>query len=172
MALPPRFWRTYMALTNQGVKDIKMYPVAPTGARLLHPKEMAGRNILMIEVSFDQVKRASWMKMGALSFQCIDHHATSCSHWSAEANPIHTELCATLQVFRHFFLQQEVPFWLHVIDHIDHWDYPSDADRCVRELLNIIAHKPVQSKSFINDATKAGVVIIQTAFHFYFFYFT
>ena len=73
----------HMALTNQGVKDIKMYPVAPTGAGLPHPKEMAGRNILMVEVSFDQVKRASWMKVGALSIQCIYHHATSCSHWSA-----------------------------------------------------------------------------------------
>ncbi len=106
----------HMALTNQGVKDIKMYPVAPTGAGLPHPKEMVGRNILMVEVSFDQVKRASWMKVGALSIQCIDLHATSCSHWSAEANPIHTESCAALQVFRHFFPQQEVPFWLHVID--------------------------------------------------------
>jgi hypothetical protein len=142
----------HMALTAQGVADIKMYPVAPTGAGLPHPKEMAGRHVLMVDVSFDQVKRASWTKAGALSIQCIDHHATSCSHWSAEANPIHTESCAALQVFRHFFPQQEVPFWLEVIDRIDRWDNPSDADRCVRELLNIIAHKPVQNKGAIDDA--------------------
>ena len=142
----------HTALTNQGVTDIKMYPVAPTGAGLPHPKEMAGRHVLMVDVSFDQVKRAAWTKAGALSIQCIDHHATSCSHWSAEANPIHTESCAALQVFRHFFPQQEVPFWLHVIDRIDRWDNPTDADRCVRELLNIIAHKPVQHKDSIDAA--------------------
>jgi hypothetical protein len=103
----------------------------------------------MVDISFDQAKRAAWTAAGALSIQCIDHHATSCSHWSAEANPIHVESCAALQVFRHFFPQQEVPFWLEVIDRIDRWDNPTDADRCVRELLNIMAHKPVQHKDSI-----------------------
>ncbi len=57
-------------------------------------------------------------------------------------------------MFRHFFPQQEVPFWLHVIDRIDHCDNPSDGDRCVRDLLNIIAHKPVQRKSSIDEALR------------------
>jgi hypothetical protein len=35
----------HMALTAQGVADIKMYPVAPTGAGLPHPKDMAGRHV-------------------------------------------------------------------------------------------------------------------------------
>jgi hypothetical protein len=139
----------HTALTEQGVADIKMYPVAPTGVGLPHLKEFAGRHILMVDISFDQAKRAAWTAAGALSIQCIDHHATSCSHWSAEANPIHVESCAALQVFRHFFPQQEVPFWLEVIDRIDRWDNPTDADRCVRELLNIMAHKPVQHKDSI-----------------------
>ena len=37
-------------------------------------------------------------------------------------------------------------FWLQHIDRIDRWDNPTYEDRCVREVLNIIAHKPVQKK--------------------------
>jgi hypothetical protein len=48
--------------------------------------------------------------------------------------------------FRHFFPQQEVPYWLHIIDRIDRWDNPTYEDRCIREVLTSIAHKPVQNK--------------------------
>jgi hypothetical protein len=77
---------------------------------------------------------------------CIDHHASAVEHWPAGACPINTAACAALQTWQHFYPTQEVPFWLHHIDRIDRWDNPTYEDRCVREVLNEIAHKPVQKK--------------------------
>jgi hypothetical protein len=77
---------------------------------------------------------------------CIDHHESSIAHWSADECPVNTSHCAAIQTWQHFYPQQEIPFWLHAIDRIDRWDNPTDDDRCFREILNIIAHKPVQKK--------------------------
>jgi hypothetical protein len=49
-------------------------------------------------------------------------------------------------VFRHFFPQQEVPYWLNIVDRVDRWDNPTVEDRCIREVMTGIAHKPVQNK--------------------------
>ena len=125
---------------------VKMYPVAPTGAGIPSMKEINGTHVLMVDVSFDLGQRQKWMKNGALSVNCIDHHATSKDHWPADQNPIHVECCAALQVFRYFFPEEAIPFWIHVIDRIDRWDNPTYEDRCIREVLNELAHKPVKDK--------------------------
>jgi hypothetical protein len=132
----------HLALTRQGVTDIKMYPAAPTGAGLPSLKEMVNAHILLVDISFDASVRATWV--GALSVNCIDHHATSADHWPA--GTIHTECCAAMLTFRHFFPQQEVPYWLHIIDRVDRWDNPTYEDRCIREVLTGIAHKPIHNK--------------------------
>ena len=132
----------HLALTRQDVTDIKMYPTAPTGAGLPALKEMVNAHILLVDISFDEAVRATWV--GALSVNCIDHHATSCNHWPA--GTIHTECCAAMLTFRHFFPQEEVPYWLHIIDRVDRWDSPTYEDRCIREVLTGIAHKPIQNK--------------------------
>ena len=132
----------HYALTLQGITNIKMYPAAPTGAGLPSLKDMANAHILLVDISFDAATRETWK--GALSIQCIDHHATSENHWPV--GTIHTECCAAMLTFRHFFPQQEVPYWLHIIDRIDRWDNPTYEDRCIREVLTGIAHKPVQNK--------------------------
>uniref|UniRef100_A0A6C0KRR9 DHH family protein n=1 Tax=viral metagenome TaxID=1070528 RepID=A0A6C0KRR9_9ZZZZ len=128
---------------------VRLYPVAPTGSGIPSIKLIKDTHVLMVDVSFDIGQRQKWMKGGALSVECIDHHATSKDQWPADGNPIHTECCAALQVFRHFFPEEVVPFWIYVIDRIDRWDNPTYEDRCIREVLNELAHKPVQDKSQI-----------------------
>ena len=125
---------------------IHMYPISPSQTNTwptIH--QMTGTNILLLDVSFPKEYRTEWLRCGALSIDCIDHHATSISHWP-ENCPIDIESCAALQTWHRFYPGIEVPFWLNSIDRIDRWDNPTDDDRCIREVLNVIAHKPVQKK--------------------------
>ena len=153
----------YLKLSQTGI--VKMHPVAPTGAGVPPMREIKDTHILMVDVSFDLGQRQKWMKAGALSVECIDHHATSKDHWPSDGNPIHVESCAALQVFRHFFPEEAVPFWLNTIDRIDRWDNPTEEDRCIREVLNVLAHKPVQDKRMIEsviDETKDWMAAMAT----------
>lgn len=123
---------------------INMYPISPSQTDTW-PKQMAGTHILLLDVSVPKQYREQWLKDGALSVECIDHHATSIEHWP-ENCPINTENCAALQTWQHYYPEKEIPFWLHHIDRVDRWDNPTYEDRCIREVLNLIAHKPVQKK--------------------------
>jgi len=135
----------HSALKNTGT--VNMYPISPSQTNTW-PKtnEMAGTHILLVDVSVPEVYRVAWTTGGALSVNCIDHHASAVEHWPAGASPINTAACAALQTWQHFYPAVPVPFWLHHIDRIDRWDNPSYYDRCIREVLNEIAHKPVQKK--------------------------
>lgn len=133
---------TYYTSKNVGVT---MYPICP-GQPNTWPAldKLAGTHILLTDVSVEKEFREKWMNGGVLSIQCIDHHESSIQHWTNEPNPIHTECCATLLTFRYFFPEEEPAPWILSIDRIDRWDNPTYEDRCLREMLNIIAHKPVQ----------------------------
>ena len=135
----------HSVLKNQGT--VNMFPISPSQPNTW-PKtaEMTGTHILLLDVSVVESHRTAWTTGGALSVNCIDHHASAVEHWPAGANPINTAACAALQTWQHFYPGTEVPFWLHHIDRIDRWDNPTYEDRCVREVLNEIAHKPVQKK--------------------------
>ena len=135
----------HSALKHQGT--VNMFPISPSQPNTW-PKttEMAGTHILLVDVSVTENYRSAWLIGGALSVNCIDHHASAIEHWPAGACPINTASCAALQTWQRFYPTQEVPFWLHHIDRIDRWDNPTYEDRCVREVLNEVAHKPVQKK--------------------------
>jgi hypothetical protein len=136
----------HSALQHTGT--VNMFPISPSQTNTWpKAKEMAGTHILLVDVSVAQNHRDAWIAAGALSVNCIDHHASAVEHWPAGACPINTAACAALQTWQHFYPTQEVPFWLHHIDRIDRWDNPTYEDRCVREVLNEIAHKPVQKKT-------------------------
>ena len=134
----------HYALTLQGITNIKMYPAAPTGAGLPSLKDMANAHILLVDISFDAATRETWK--GALSIQCIDHHATAIEQWPADACPIHTEHCAALQAFHYFFHGMKAPEWLHSIDRVDRWVDVTYEDRCLREFLHELARLPVQHR--------------------------
>jgi len=142
------WFSAYFAYTSIGVlHPVQMYPIAP-GQPNTWPREeaMAGTHILMLDVSVAQHYREAWLAKGALSVRCIDHHATSVEHWAMEPCPIHTETCAAMQTFRHFYPDSPIPYWLTVIDRVDRWDNVTYDDRCLREVMNIICHKPVEKK--------------------------
>ena len=126
---------------------VTMYPISPSQTNTW-PKlaEMAGTHILLVDVSVAEEHRVKWLDGGVLSINCIDHHASAIEHWPTIDNPINTTMCAALQTWKRFYPGVDVPFWLHHIDRIDRWDNPSYYDRCIREVLNEIAHKPVQKK--------------------------
>ena len=135
----------YSSLKNQGT--VTMYPISPSQTNTW-PKmaDMKGTNIILLDVSVAEVHRNTWIAGGALSVNCIDHHASAIEHWPVGACPINTESCAAIQTWMRFYPSLEIPFWLKHIDRIDRWDNPTYEDRCVREVLNEIAHKPVQKK--------------------------
>ena len=134
------------ALTPQA-SNIKMYPISPSQTNTWPSiAEMAGTHILLLDVSVAASYRTSWTLGGALSINCIDHHASAVEHWPVGASPINTASCAAIQTWKCFYPSMEPPFWLHHIDRIDRWDNPTYEDRCVREVLNEIAHKPVQGR--------------------------
>jgi len=125
----------------------KMFPIAPSQPNTWPSKEqMTGTHILLLDVSVAEEYRTAWLKAGALAVNCIDHHASAVEHWPADACPINTTACAALQTYRAFYPGAEVPFWLEHIDRIDRWDNPTYQDRCIREILNVISHLPVQKK--------------------------
>jgi hypothetical protein len=159
----------HSVLKNAGT--VNMYPISPSQTNTW-PKtaDMAGTHILLVDVSVAESYRTAWLTGGALSVNCIDHHASAVEHWPAGACPINTAACAALQTWQHFYPAVPVPFWLHHIDRIDRWDNPTYEDRCVREVLNDIAHKPVQKKQaeafaltelfLANMATPMGLMMV------------
>ena len=134
----------YSILRTKGA--LAMYPIAP-GQPNTWPSAavLEGTHVLMVDVSVPEATREHWMARGALSIQCIDHHASAVEHWS-ECCPIHVESCAAMQTWSHFYPSLPMPFWLHQIDRMDRWDHPTEDDRCVREVLIQISHKPVQKR--------------------------
>ena len=130
-----------------GNNVVQMYPISPSQINTWPSSEqMKGTHILLVDVSVQEKYRTKWIERGALSVKCIDHHASAIEHWPADACPINTKKCAAYQTWQYFYPTVPVPFWLDHIDRIDRWDNPTYEDRCVREVLNIIAHKPVQNK--------------------------
>ena len=135
-------------IARKAINDVSvnMYPISPSQTNTWPSiEQMKDTHILLLDVSVPKEYRDQWLKGGALSVDCIDHHVTSIQHWP-ENCPINTESCAALQTWRRYFPDADVPFWLHSIDRIDRWDNPTEDDRCIRELLNTISHKPVQNK--------------------------
>ena len=130
---------------------VRLFPISPSQSNTWPGMDiMAGTHILMVDVSVAENYRAEWIAKGALSVNCIDHHLSSAEHWPEYACPINIESCAAMQTFRHFYPNDPIPFWLVIIDRIDRWVNVTYEDRCLREILNEIAHKPVQKK--IGDA--------------------
>ena len=135
----------YTILRTKG--SLSMYPIAP-GQPNTWPSAavLEGTHVLMVDVSVPEATRDHWMARGALSIKCIDHPASAMEHWSAECCPIHVESCAAIQTWQHFYPGLPIPFWLQQIDRMDRWDHPTEDDRCIREILAQIAHKPVQKR--------------------------
>jgi hypothetical protein len=139
---------SYLKNNNQ----VKMFPISPCQQNTWPSiNEMKGSHVFLLDVSVDKFHRKNWIKNGILSIECIDHHDSSIHHWVDE-KVINTSACAALQTFSFFFPEKAIPNWLHTIDRIDRWDNPTYEDRCLREVLNIIAHKPVQKQ--MNEAFK------------------
>lgn len=133
----------YYALSQTG--EVNMYPIS-LNHHHTWPSHMqiTGSHVLLLDVSVAESFRNEWMAAGILSINCIDHHASAIEHWLPEMCPINTASCAAVQTWHTFYPEQAVPFWLMHIDRIDRWDNPTYEDRCIREVLNIISHKPVQ----------------------------
>ena len=133
----------YTVLRTKGT--LQMYPIAP-GQPNTWPSAsvLEGTHILMVDVSVPEDTRQMWLAHGALSIQCIDHHASAVEHWPGSCCPINVESCAAIQTWSHFYPSLEVPFWLYQIDRMDRWDHPTEDDRSIREILSQISHKPVK----------------------------
>ncbi len=129
--------------------QVKMYPISPN-QRNTWPniKEMTGTNVLLVDVSVEESIRKEWLSKGVLAIECIDHHASAIPHWplnpDGTSTVIDTTRCAALQAWMRFFNMLPIPGWLQQIDRIDRWENPTYEDRCLREVLNVIAHYPVQ----------------------------
>lgn len=141
------WFSAYIAHSAIKSGPIQMFPIAP-GQMNTWPSmnKLVGTHIIMLDVSVPEKNRAYWMAHGALSINCIDHHSSSIEHWPKDACPINVNTCAALQTFHHFYPDRPIPFWLVIIDRIDRWENVSREDRYFREVLNIIAHKPVQKE--------------------------
>lgn len=142
------WFSAYIAHTAlKTVGPISMYPISPSQTNTWpKPADMARTNIILLDVSVAESHRKAWLAAGAVSINCIDHHESAIAHWPAGCCPINTASCAAMQTWQHFNPGVPAPFWLHHIDRIDRWDNPTYEDRCIREVLNEIAHKPVQKK--------------------------
>ena len=140
------WFSAYFAYCNfQHQGGVQMFPIAPSQSNTWPTSDvMEGTHIWLLDVSVPEHVRTEWMKSGALSVQCIDHHATAVDQWPADACPIDTECCAALQTYRHFYPEAAEPEWLHSIDRVDRWVNVTYEDRCLREFLHEIARKPVQ----------------------------
>jgi hypothetical protein len=132
----------YSTLYTKG--PVQLFAISPNQPRTWPTgQEMSGTNILMVDISVPEEYRKKWLAAGALTIMCIDHHATSTEHWTPAECPIHVESCAAIQVHTFFFPDMPIPGWLAAVDRIDRWDNPTEEDRCMREVLSYIAHKPV-----------------------------
>ena len=135
----------HSSIKHQG--SVRQYPIAPGQPNTWPAVNMMRNNhVLLVDVSVPQATRDMWLACGVLSVKCIDHHASAVEHWPADNCPINTESCAAIQTWQFFYPQTPVPEWLKCVDRIDRWDHPTEEDRCLREVLHIIAHKPVQRK--------------------------
>ena len=148
----------YMALHTKG--PVQFFFLSPNQERTW-PKgqELRGTHVLLLDISVPQECRDAWTEQGAVSIMCIDHHASSVCHWPEGQCPINTESCAALQVHSHFYPEVPAPGWLKAIDRIDRWDNVTADDRCIREVLSIIAHKPVRGE--IEEAVTLTTKFVQ-----------
>ena len=139
------WFAAYFAYCNLQETNVQMFPIAPSQPNTWPSAEtMEGTYVWLLDVSVPEYIREEWFAAGALTIQCIDHHATAIEQWPAACCPIHTDCCAALQTFRHFYPDAEVPAWLHSIDRVDRWVDVTYEDRCLREFLHEIARLPVQ----------------------------
>jgi hypothetical protein len=126
---------------------INMFPISPNQIRTW-PKMhiMKGSRVYLVDVSVSADIRQKWMNSGVLSICCIDHHQTSIDHWTGTTGQAHidTTQCAALLTWNMVNPGVPAPMWLQQIDRLDRWDNPTYEDRCLREMLNIISHLPVQ----------------------------
>jgi len=148
----------YIALKLSGT--VQLFPIAPTPSpHWPKPEVMKDTHILLLDVSVEKKYRDEWEAAGALSVDCFDHHASACCHWD-EKDKIKVEHCAAMQTFAHFYPKNEIPFWLHSIDRVDRWDKPTYEDRCLREVMHVLAHMPVDKKS-CEEALQATDAFVQ-----------
>lgn len=130
--------------------SIMMYPISPNLQHTWPPlHKLRASHVILTDVSLPFHVRNTWLQNHVLSVKCIDHHSTALDHWKGKeaANAIiDTQMCAALIAWKHFYPTLPVPLWLLQIDRIDRWDNPTYQDRCIREILNTIAHLPVQGK--------------------------
>ena len=142
------WFSAYIAQSALGPKGpVQMFAISPNQpATWPTSQELSGTHIYLVDISVPSEYRDKWLNAGALSIECIDHHATSIEHWPADANPIDVTMCAALQVWHFFYPGTLVPGWLLAVDRIDRWTDVTDQDRCLREIMSIIAHKPLKGK--------------------------
>ena len=142
--------------------NINLFPISPNQIRTW-PKMhlMKDTRVYLVDVSVPADIRQKWMNSGVLSINCIDHHQTSLNHWTGTTGQatIDTSQCAALLTWNMVNPSIPVPIWLQQIDRLDRWDNPTYEDRCLREMLNIISHLPVQGK--IADAFTMTNMFIQ-----------
>jgi hypothetical protein len=109
-----------------------------------HTDKLKGTNVLLVDISVDSKIQNKWMKAGVLSIDVIDHHANTQEHWPNLQ--IDTTRCSALQVWQKCYPTSPIPPFLFSIDRIDRWDNPTFEDRCLREILKIIANKTMENK--------------------------
>ena len=150
----------HSSLSRHGT--VRQYPIAPglPNTWAMAEKIMRNTHVLLLDVSVSKETREKWFLNGAFSVNCIDHHASAVGDWPADACPIHVGSCAALQTWHWIYPNLEVPTWLYHIDRVDRWDNPTEEDRCIREVLNIIAHKPVERK--FDEAFSMTIEFIET----------
>ena len=143
---PDGWIAAYIAFCQlQYTGPINLFAMSPNQKGTWPKKEqVAGTHVLLLDISVPLDTRQEWMAAGALSIQCIDHHASAVEHWPAEENPIDVSCCAAIQTWRRFHPHIDIPAWLHHVDRIDRWVNPTYEDRCVREILTRIAQAPVK----------------------------
>jgi hypothetical protein len=145
------------ALINNGM--VNMYAISPNQKSTWPALPLLAKtHILLLDVSVPKNTRDEWFAAGAYSIYCIDHHESAKAHWKPRECPINTAYCAALQTWIYFYPQLAIPDWLSLVDRIDRWDNPTYEDRCIREVLNQIAHLPV--KKAFDDAINLTDVFI------------
>jgi hypothetical protein len=137
---------TYIAHSVlQRMGPVKMFAVSPNQKQTWPtPEEVTGTHVLLLDISFPSHVRKAWFQGGVRSIDCIDHHESAMEHWAPTKCPIDTSKCAAYLTWQRFYPQLAIPAWLELVDRIDRWDNVTYEDRCMREILNIIAHKPVE----------------------------
>jgi len=159
------WFSAYFAYASLQSTNVQMFPIAPSQPNTWPSSEtMEGTDVWLLDVSVPAHVREEWYEAGARTIQCIDHHATAVEQWPAGSCPIHTDCCAALQTFRHFYPDQVVPEWLHSIDRVDRWVDVTYEDRCLREFLHDIARLPVQH--MIQDAIEQTYHFILNMFNY------